>query len=339
MKKLIAFTLVSLTFITQAQVQCIAHRGLHGDGILPNTFDAIKAAYNAEMEGIEFDIRHTKDGYGLLAHNPNLNEFINKDANSNCDPEALIAETTAEEIRLNCKQVDGKEVEFFSKVADFLEEMNGYTTTFPALFIELKDAFVSERTIDNLRRVIDIYPNEKLRFISFEETVINQIAQVDSIDHVKRLFIDVLPYKLYKKKNKDKVAADGFLFSSRGYAGKLPEYNVPEFIHKLFPKVGYPTFTLPTITDHFWRKNYLKKMDNAGLETAVWLNWSAHARSAFFSLTKYVDITKRDTCRYLKRNIDFIVTDDPKYCMELRASLPKKCMSLEKEYTTTDQIH
>ena len=338
MKRLIAILCTLLTCLAHSQVQCIAHRGLHSDHALPNSLEGIQAAFFADMEGTEFDIRHTKDGRGLLAHNDTLNEFIDKAEGLHCNPKKLIADSTAEEIIKNCKQQNGKDVAFFSQVVSFVEE-NGNTS--PLLFIELKDEKVSDTTINNLKRLLEFYPIEKVRLISFEKTALNQLAAVPELEQVKRLWITVLPVKLYKEKKQAEVAADGILFSSRGYAGKLPEYKekIPQFLLKLFPNMGIPTFTLPTITDNLWRKKYLDTMDEHGLETAVWLNWSARTRSKFLSLTKYVDISKKEICRYLKRNIDFIVTDDPEVCLELRENLPKKCSSIKKEYSTTADIH
>ena len=68
--------------------QCIAHRGFHYSA-LENSSTSILNAASAKIDGIEFDVRHTKDGKGLLVHNRTLRYIAKSKPYKRCPKEAI----------------------------------------------------------------------------------------------------------------------------------------------------------------------------------------------------------------------------------------------------------
>lgn len=54
----------------------IAHRGLYGDNIKENTIEAFDNAFNNGYEGIEFDVRLTKDKIPVILHDSFLSRVF-----------------------------------------------------------------------------------------------------------------------------------------------------------------------------------------------------------------------------------------------------------------------
>ena len=56
--------------------KCIAHRGEHSSE-LENSLRALSKAIESKIDGVEFDIRHTRDGKAILVHNKTLRWIAN----------------------------------------------------------------------------------------------------------------------------------------------------------------------------------------------------------------------------------------------------------------------
>lgn len=56
----------------------IAHRGLYNDNIKENTIEAFDNAFNKGYEGIELDVRLTKDNVPVILHDSFLSRVFNK---------------------------------------------------------------------------------------------------------------------------------------------------------------------------------------------------------------------------------------------------------------------
>ncbi len=59
-----------------------AHRGV-SDRFPENTLEAIAAAIEDDVDGVEFDVHFSKDGVGVIIHDETVNRTTNgKDASS-----------------------------------------------------------------------------------------------------------------------------------------------------------------------------------------------------------------------------------------------------------------
>ena len=80
--------------------KCIAHRGFHYDS-LENSSQSIEKAAKSNVDGIEFDVRHTKDGIGLLVHNKTLRHIAKSKPYKQC-PKDPIAFLNYDDIESSC---------------------------------------------------------------------------------------------------------------------------------------------------------------------------------------------------------------------------------------------
>ena len=76
MKLLILSSLLFFSYIKISHSSlCIAHRG-DNKYHLENSKNSIQSAIDKNSDGIEIDIRHTKDGFPILYHDKKLRRLI-----------------------------------------------------------------------------------------------------------------------------------------------------------------------------------------------------------------------------------------------------------------------
>lgn len=148
------FAVIIMTDVYAAD--CIAHRGYTKDST-ENSLNSILSAAHYGADGIEFDIRHTKDGVPFLFHDSTFKRVGDR-GQTGCQFDSKVRKLTWDEISNNCLLEDGQNV---SSLAEALEALEFYPGK---LFIELKDKPSAE-----FAAVIAAskFPVERIRFISF----------------------------------------------------------------------------------------------------------------------------------------------------------------------------
>ena len=161
--------------------KCIAHRGEHSSE-LENSLGALSKAIESEIDGVEFDIRHTKDGKAILLHNRTLRWIAKSKPGKRC-PRLPVSQLLYSEIKNSCLLHNGKE---FNTLEQSLELLQGKTMT---VFIELKDNPSSE-TIDLLHK-FEADKSLNLRVISFKEDALYLVTQAQATKNVKTLLLSI----------------------------------------------------------------------------------------------------------------------------------------------------
>lgn len=172
----------------------IAHRGA-SKLARENTLEALKLAYQLKADGIEFDLRKTKDEIIVLNHDPSIDEF-------------MICDYTYNEL----KEITLKKGYIISKFTDVVNELAG------KLFmdIEIKEPGFEKEVIE-LMLIHTTYENFMIR--SFNKEIIIKVKEIDAKiktalilgeRHLKygifsRIF-DVFPKKHIKKTNCDVIS-------------------------------------------------------------------------------------------------------------------------------------
>lgn len=140
----------------------IAHRGLH-QIYQENTMDAFLEALNEEIDGIEFDVRITKDKEFVIIHNA----LINKTSNGS----GFVKDKTLKELR----KYNFGTLEYPSKIST-LKEVLEINFQNKILLIELKaEKSLEEKTINKLLNLILKYRYQNLYLVSFNRSLIDLI--------------------------------------------------------------------------------------------------------------------------------------------------------------------
>lgn len=164
-----------------AAPKCIAHRGEHSSE-LENSLGALSQAIESKIDGVEFDIRHTRDGKAILVHNKTLRWIANSKPGKRC-PRLPVSQIDYLEIKDSCLLKNGKE---FSTLEESLSLLQGKNMT---VFVELKDK-PSPETITTLSQ----FEKDKklnLRVISFKEDALALITETEKTKEVKTLLLSI----------------------------------------------------------------------------------------------------------------------------------------------------
>ncbi len=138
---------------------CIAHRG-DNENFLENSRASIKAAMELSAHGIEFDLRHTKDGVALVFHDKKLKRVAKSRPGFSCPLKKKIKKVNFSEIEEKCLLENGETIPTLEDILILTEAYDGH------LFIELKD-MPSMETLDLIARARS-GKEDKTRFISFK---------------------------------------------------------------------------------------------------------------------------------------------------------------------------
>src|SRR5690606_10078405 len=109
----ILFTLMILMAYAHA-ADCIAHRGVVGPAI-ENSLDSVLDAVELGADGVEFDIRHSKDGVPFLLHDSKLKRVADP-TYAACGLATKVSKLDWNDIRDNCRLKDGQEVSSLAQV-------------------------------------------------------------------------------------------------------------------------------------------------------------------------------------------------------------------------------
>ena len=141
-------------------MQLIAHRGLHNKDIKENTIDAFLNAINNNYDGIELDIRYTKDKEIVVLHD----SFINRTSNgkgklSNYNYKDL------KKYNFGSKKIKSK----IPRLIDVIKRINN-----TIIFVELKE------NIDpnDLNNILKLNPTNTYYIFSFNKKYIEGISEL-----------------------------------------------------------------------------------------------------------------------------------------------------------------
>lgn len=161
----------------------IAHRGLYGDNIKENTIKAFDNAFNNGYEGIEFDVRLTKDKIPVILHDSFLSRVFGV--------KGLLRNYTYQELLDNKIEIP--------KFEDVISRYNN-----KVMIIELKEKIDITKYIKDMRNLyyISSFNYDYISYLNksgyYKLGVINYILN-SGIDYSKIDFIMVLD-SIYNKK-------------------------------------------------------------------------------------------------------------------------------------------
>lgn len=176
-----------------AKSLCIAHRGDHSLDT-ENSMAAIKKSVGLGVDGVEFDVRHTRDGIGIIMHDGDLKRTGASKKGQKC-PDKNIDKLTYREIKDKCLLNNGEEIPLFKDVLSYLSETKVY------IFIEFKD-FPSFHSLQLIQEYLKDSPL-RVRFISFKEKNLNQAYAYNNELPALSLMPAFHVYPFFKKKKND----------------------------------------------------------------------------------------------------------------------------------------
>jgi len=191
MKKILAILLLAITFTgagaQEREIRLYAHRGGGKIESDENTLSAFERSYNAGIKGYETDVRLTKDGVVVIAHD---NTF-----KRTCDDPRHVEDLTADEIRkIRTKQ--GNPILFFDELLDWYKAKGDISY----LEIEFKTAREGEYSDERMMELMDkIYSkvstlcdeNHHIYFTSFDVRTIRYAKE--KYPDFERILIDGKP--------------------------------------------------------------------------------------------------------------------------------------------------
>lgn len=146
-------------------MEIIAHRGVH-DKYRENTMDAIIEGFqNPEIDGVEFDIRKTKDNEFVVIHNSLIN--------MTSDGSGFVKDKTLKELR---KYNFGSK-EYPSKIST-LKEVLERAPDHKKIMIELKEEGTFEKKdVQRLLAIFSKHQEKNLYIVSFNRLLIDFIHE------------------------------------------------------------------------------------------------------------------------------------------------------------------
>ena len=193
MKFLTICSLLNLFYLKSAYSSlCIAHRG-DNKYHLENSEKSIQSAIDKKSDGIEIDIRHTKDGFPILYHDKKLKRLIKSKPQKNCPVGKKIKSVKKDVILNNCQYQDGQRI---LELNDYFKLNKNNTLT----FLEYKD-IPSSKSLSILLGYIE--KNSSIKIISFKSKILKiiykylktkQPMQSDLKDQFLKLYYFRIPF-------------------------------------------------------------------------------------------------------------------------------------------------
>jgi glycerophosphoryl diester phosphodiesterase len=163
MRYLIALVILLHASGALADPVCVAHRG-NSSAHLENSRAALESALGLGAEAVELDVRHTRDGVGIVLHDATLRRTAMHQQPHRCPLDRRVGKLPAGEIITRCRLRNGERI---PTLARFLETTSAAGVV---VFLELKDR-PSAATIALIERHFDSSP-ENLRLISFKAVLL-----------------------------------------------------------------------------------------------------------------------------------------------------------------------
>ena len=156
------------------KTKIFAHRGASGLVPFENTIDAFSKAIELNCDGIELDVRQTKDKVMIINHNPDIGGLIIKDHTFDVLKEKAIKIgfklATLEETLQFCQNkifldIEVKEKGFEQELITLIKQYLDYNQFFIRSFSE--DVIIKAKEIDNNIKTVLLISTKKLsKFIS-----------------------------------------------------------------------------------------------------------------------------------------------------------------------------
>lgn len=162
MNKLLIALLFFIPYAVEA-TQCIAHRG-DKESCLENSFICVKRALDKEAAAVEFDVRHTRDGVGILMHDKDMDKVAKSRIGKRCPLNKSVSRIYFKQIQRNCILKDGQEITTLEEVLPL------FANSLSLAIIEFKDK-PSVATKRIIREEFAGRPND-LRLISFNAEIL-----------------------------------------------------------------------------------------------------------------------------------------------------------------------
>ncbi|HMQ10975.1 MAG TPA: glycerophosphodiester phosphodiesterase family protein [Oligoflexia bacterium] len=172
--RLCVFTsILAVSNALYAKSFCIAHRALHSEGVPENSLEAINEAIGENVQGIEIDIRFTKDKMPIVFHDSRLGKKV-QGRGCLADKEQKIADQNWYGAINLCKLSNGEYIPTLPEVVQLLMATN-YTGK---VFLEFKD--LPKNVSSNLTAVKNMMQAmpvpDQLIISSFDEKILQQFT-------------------------------------------------------------------------------------------------------------------------------------------------------------------
>lgn len=193
------------------KTKIFAHRGASGLVPFENTIDAFNKAIVLESDGIELDVRKTKDTILVINHNPDIGGLIIKDTNY------LDLVKKASEIGYNLATLE--ETLIFCQNKIFLD-------------IEVKESGFEEQLITITKKYLTC---DQFYIRSFIESVIIKTKEIDpniktvlliAPDKISDILKDIFPMKKIKRTKCDIISPHRKLVRF-GFIKRMHNKNIP----------------------------------------------------------------------------------------------------------------
>lgn len=136
-------------------IKIIAHRGVHDDTVVENTYAAFERAMVLNVWGVECDIRQTRDGHFIVHHDANLTRLWGNDG--------VISQMTLAEIQAISPQIPSltEVIRRFGSKLHFL--------------IELKAPFNDEACLE--KTLSELSAKQDYHLLSLDESIFAKLEQ------------------------------------------------------------------------------------------------------------------------------------------------------------------
>ncbi|MCI5071555.1 hypothetical protein MRY82_01255 [bacterium] len=152
-----------------AKSYCIAHRGFHSEDVPENSLSAIDQVIRETMDGLEIDIRFTKDKMPIIFHDSRLGQTIAQTCAVEADTK--IAEQNWKDGMNLCQLANGEYIPTLPQVVDLLIE----GTYSGKIFLEFKDLPANiTHDLEKLKALIQRMPTDQVVISSFDEKILEQ---------------------------------------------------------------------------------------------------------------------------------------------------------------------
>lgn len=177
-----------LSLSALAESFCISHKGSF-KAAPGNSLASLQAALDLNADGVEFDIRHTKDAVAIVMHDQTLTTAVSL-PNKNCPLKIKINELSLSEIRENCAL---KYKDEYHPIPTLDEALSLVAPSGKFVFVELKDR-PSSLTQETIQKHF-AKDSQKLRIIAFKVKHLDELMTEDDFwSEVKALDLDVAPW-------------------------------------------------------------------------------------------------------------------------------------------------
>ena len=154
---------IFIQFCISARPFCVSHRAL-GFGELENSIAAFRTAMRNDVDAIEFDLLHTKDGKTIVYHDKKLKRLV---SGVNCPIGEKVKDLSLSQIQSHCRLING---ELIPTLNDALQVLSHGESK---LFIEFKDKPLFS-DFELIEEYFKNYP-EKVFIISFDGETLRQV--------------------------------------------------------------------------------------------------------------------------------------------------------------------